>query len=101
MIKEGDLFKLGEHKLICGDSTQTGVYSELIGKDRIDLIITDPPYNVDYSSKNKRLNKLDKGNRVQKPILNDVNINETFFRKVYSNWKQYLNDYNSIYIYCR
>ena len=98
-ICEGDLFQLGNHKLLCGDSLKQSSYKTLLGKNKIDLVITDPPCNVDYSNKNKLLNKLDKGNRVQRPILNDVNIDENFFRKIYNNWKPHFNKYNSIYIY--
>lgn len=98
-IKEGDLFQLGNHKLICGDSTQPETYKKLIGTQKIDLIITDPPYNVDYASKNKLLNKLGKGNHVQNKIINDVNIDSSFFKSLFHNWKPFLNDYNSIYIF--
>lgn len=56
-IKEGDIFKIGNHRLICGDSTKEEVYKALLEEEKIDLIITDPPYNVDYGSKNKDVNK--------------------------------------------
>ena len=69
--KEGDIFRLGKHRLICGDSTDPEVLNILMGDQRADLLLTDPPYNVDYSSKNEALNAADKGNRVQKDIAND------------------------------
>jgi DNA modification methylase len=69
--KPGDIYKLGKHRLICGDSTDPLFIAKLMGDKTADLLITDPPYNVDYSSKNDMLNKADKGNRVQTPIEND------------------------------
>jgi DNA modification methylase len=42
----GDLWLLGRHKLICGDARDGGAYDLLIGDDTVDLICTDPPYNV-------------------------------------------------------
>ena len=49
----GDLFEIGPHKLICGDSTQTDTFSRLFGQEMADLVVTDPPYNVAYEGKTK------------------------------------------------
>lgn len=49
----GDLFEIGPHKLLCGDSTQTDTFSRLFGQEMADLVITDPPYNVNYTGKTK------------------------------------------------
>ena len=50
-IKQGDIIKLGNHKLMCGDSLKD--YDHLIqGNNSIDLVVTDPPYNVDYEGSN-------------------------------------------------
>ena len=46
--KKGDVFILGNHKLMCGDSTINEDVKKLVGGDVIDMIFTDPPYNVDY-----------------------------------------------------
>lgn len=99
-IQTGDIYQLGQHKLICGDSTQPSTYKELIQNNKIDLVITDPPYGVDYGEKNKHLNKIHNGHRIENTIIND-NITDypLFFKKVFECWKQYLNTYNSIYIY--
>lgn len=48
--KQGDIWLLGNHKLICGDSTIKETYIKLMGNEIADAIITDPPYNVDYES---------------------------------------------------
>lgn len=47
----GEIYELGEHRLICGDSTEPLVYQKLFGSIRPDMIWTDPPYNVNYEGK--------------------------------------------------
>ena len=44
----GDIWQLGEHRLMCGDATILGDLSRLMDGQRADLLVTDPPYNVDY-----------------------------------------------------
>jgi len=51
--KLGDIWKLGKHKLICGDSTILNNYEKLFSENKADLLMTDPPYNVDYEGKTK------------------------------------------------
>ena len=99
-IKQGDIYKLGNHKLICGDCTKKETLTKLIQNNKIDCLITDPPYGVDYGNKNEFLNKYDNGNRNQTPILNDaIDDYKQFFTKVLQNIKQFLNNYNTIYIF--
>lgn len=49
----GDLWQLGAHRLICGDSTDINVIEKLMDGNKADLFITDPPYNIDYEGKTK------------------------------------------------
>ena len=49
--KKGDIFTLGRHKLLCGDSTIPEVVQILMNGTKGNLIVTDPPYNVDYTGK--------------------------------------------------
>lgn len=69
--KLGDIFILGNHKIMCGDSTKIDNTNLLFKENTIDLLLTDPPYGINYSAKNEFLNKYDKGNRNQKDIAND------------------------------
>lgn len=48
--KVGDVYELGRHKIICGDSTDPLTYKKLLGDEKARLIFTDPPYSVDYQS---------------------------------------------------
>ncbi len=47
-IKSGDTFKLGDHVLICGDCTDATLVGGIVGKQKISLILTDPPYGIAY-----------------------------------------------------
>lgn len=44
--RPGDLWSLGRHRLLCGDARDAQAYDHLLGADVVDLIFTDPPYNV-------------------------------------------------------
>lgn len=51
--KLGDIYQLGNHRLMCGDSTLLNNVQKLTGGAKMDLLLTDPPYNVDYSGKTR------------------------------------------------
>tara|TARA_Y100001951_G_C11292165_1_gene272947 strand:+ start:101 stop:1354 length:1254 start_codon:yes stop_codon:yes gene_type:complete len=53
ITKPGDLWVLGEHRLLCGDSTNLQHVERLMNGKKADLWLTDPPYNVDYEGKTK------------------------------------------------
>lgn len=81
---KGDIYQLGEHRLICGDATSKADMEALLGTEKIDLVVTDPPYNVDYEGASKFTNgKSTKTRNATRPtdrILND-NMDESSFRK--------------------
>jgi DNA modification methylase len=47
-VRKGDVYQLGDSKLMCGDSTISEDFAELMGKDKADMCMTDPPYILDY-----------------------------------------------------
>lgn len=49
--KWGDIYVLGRHRLMCGDSTSEDDVQALVGSTQIDMLLTDPPYGVDYTGK--------------------------------------------------
>lgn len=51
--KLGDVYQLGRHRLMCGDSTNVTDVEKLMGGELADMLLTDPPYNVDYEGKTK------------------------------------------------
>lgn len=66
--KLGMSYQLGQHTLICGSSADAAVWEDApVAR----MVWTDPPYGVNYASKNKMLNLVDKGTRVQRPIVGD------------------------------
>lgn len=53
IIKPGEVWQLGAHRLMCGDSTKAEDVAKLMGGEQADLLLTDPPYGVDYEGKTK------------------------------------------------
>jgi len=61
ITKLGDIWKLGNHRLMCGDSTFIDNIDLVTKKEKVDMVFTDPPYNIDYQGvKDKRKIKNDK-----------------------------------------
>ena len=53
VAKQGDIWQLGRHRLMCGDSTSIDDVEKLMDGVKADMLLTDPPYNVDYEGKTK------------------------------------------------
>ena len=68
----GDVWILGDHRLLCGDSTQFGSFEKVLAGGLVDMVFTDPPYNVNYGATMK-----DKLRRKNRPIKND-NLGDGF-----------------------
>ncbi|MFQ6026823.1 MAG: site-specific DNA-methyltransferase [Dehalococcoidia bacterium] len=61
IAKRGDLWRLGEHRLLCGDATDSAAVGRLFGDQKASLLATDPPYLVDYSGGNHPASRGNKG----------------------------------------
>ncbi|TDQ43811.1 site-specific DNA-methyltransferase [Tepidicella xavieri] len=72
--RPGDVWRLGPHRLVCGDATTAEAYAQLFPDgERADMVFTDPPYNVNYANSAK-----DKLRGKHRPILNDA-LGEGFY----------------------
>lgn len=69
--KLGDIFSLGDHHLLCGDSTNILHVERLMNGCKADVLLTDPPYGVSYTEKNEWLNSIGPGHRLTNAIEND------------------------------
>lgn len=99
----GDVWKLGRHRLMCGDSTSQEDVATLMKGEMADLIITDPPYNVNYGDKADMLDTyLQKGHRNNSRIKNDNMDNESFYSfmlQIYQSAYEFMRDGAAIYVF--
>ena len=80
----GDLIEIGNHRLLCGDSTDSDAVARLMDGQKADMVFTDPPYNVDYVGKTKEKLKIqnDKHNVSEfRKIISDALSNLILFTK--------------------
>src|SRR5699024_5452698 len=85
----GDVWLLGRHRLVCGDSTKKETFSLLMEDKKANLVVTDPPYNVDYESNAGK-------------IKNDHMANEQFYQfllDAFTNTEDALSKDGSIYVF--
>lgn len=62
LTKQGDVWKLGQHRLVCGDSTNADTFNVLMDGKLANLVITDPPYNVNYEGSAGKIKNDNMGN---------------------------------------
>lgn len=77
VIKPGDMWILGEHRLLCGDTTMVDNLKKLMADDTADMIFTDPPYNVNYGATMKDRIRYHAGTLGGRKIMND-NLGDGF-----------------------
>lgn len=77
--KAGDIYILGDHRLICGDSTDEATVAKVMDGELADLWLTDPPYNVNYGEKERAMKDRIGVGRVHDDIANDNMSSEEFF----------------------
>jgi DNA modification methylase len=86
-VERGQVWQLGEHRLMCGDSTGPEDTARLMDKDAASLVVTDPPYGVDYDGGTKRREKLsgDETPNLYFPFLKNIRL--------------YLHDHAAVYLW--
>ena len=65
-VKRGDIWKLGEHRIMCGDSTSSDDVAKLMNGEKADIVFTDPPYGISF--------KDNAGNKIKNDNLNDEKL---------------------------
>ena len=94
-VELGQLWKLGEHRLICGDCTDKAVVERVMGEDKAEMVWTDPPYgmslNTDYSgitgSKKSMAGGI-KGNKYSEVIGDDVDFDPTNILELFNSTQE-------------
>lgn len=87
--KTGDIWMLGKHRVICGDATKLETYKTLLENTKVNLVVTDPPYNVNYEGSAGK-------------IKNDNMENDKFYQFLFNsfvNMEQAMADDASIYVF--
>jgi DNA modification methylase len=70
-VEEGQMWELGEHRLLCGDSTRADHVALLLGNDRPHLMVTDPPYGVEYDASWRQKAGINHNDKKMGKVLND------------------------------
>lgn len=91
-VEYGDIYQLGRHRLMCGDSTSAGDMKELVNGEKIDLYVTDPPYNVAYEG------KTEEAMTIQNDSMDDASFRQ-FLRDAFSVANQHLKPGGAFYIW--
>jgi DNA modification methylase len=94
-VKKGEIYQLGNHRLMCGDSTSEEDVGKLMGGELANMIFTDPPYNVNYSYHSNKYHG--------QVIFNDNLSNDEFYKfllKAFINIEKFSNKQMSWYIFC-
>lgn len=100
-IQKGDVWQLGENKMMCGDSTIEDDVQKLMGKEKADMCFTDPPYILDYLKGKKKKGKSAEGfgyKRDRKYLETDI-LPPDFTQKWMSNIKKIASENFSIIVY--
>jgi len=81
-VKLGDVWQLGKHRLMCGDSTKESDVNKLMNGDKADMVFTDPPYGVSYTGGVIHGNKINKNHKREMLKNDEVNIYSKFIKLI-------------------
>jgi DNA modification methylase len=96
----GDLYEIGEHRLLCGDSTDSDQVAKLMNGEKANMVFTDPPYGMAYESNAWDSKKSEvKQKRTDTQILNDENTNVG--QDALNLIPLFLKNNSHFYIWCR
>ncbi|WP_270737768.1 site-specific DNA-methyltransferase [Streptococcus anginosus] len=87
--KQGDIWHLGKHRVICGDSTKPETYQLLLGDKKANLVVTDPPYNVNVE---------ETAGKIKNDDMSDTDFFQFLFN-MFVNVEQSIEDDASIYVF--
>ncbi len=93
--KVGNIYQLGQHRLICGDSTDHAVIDRLMDGEKADMVFTDPPYGVAIGDKNEMLNTVQKAGRCTENIKGDTMSEDELYemlKKAFINVREHCAD---------
>lgn len=96
--KKGDLYKLGEHRLLCGDATLIDDVERLMDGQKADMVFTDPPYSVNYEKKNTEVLKSKSYSKITNDNLNVQDIAKDLWKPSFDNMALFAKDGASIYV---
>jgi len=102
ITQRGDIWNIGRHRLICGDSTNHDDMARLLDGKQADLLLTDPPYNVNYGAADADRTEYRGSVTKHRPILNDKMSDADFHKFLvafYTNAKKHLKDGGAFYIF--
>ena len=101
-VKRGDIWQLGEHRVMCGDSTSSDDVAKLMNGEKADILITDPPYNValgrETKEQAKARNRRTDGLTIKNDKMSDDGFRE-FLKKSFSNADNVLKEGGVFYIW--
>jgi len=96
--KRGDIYDMGGHRLLCGDSTSAQDWQTLMRGEQATLILTDPPYNMAYEGVGRTPKHKRQANKITNDNLSDEEFRE-FLLQAYGNMQENLVDGGSFYIF--